>query len=213
MIEKIIKKHKALSLFIIVIILFFTFMNIDHALEIKRLKSQYEADMEKLRDMIPEAANNTQRDINDKSCDESIIEWLTYYYGVSEDVTREFRDQQLSDLMTSEAYLDSEKEYEIDLGYKSQITDIQIFYYPLSDTEKDICIFFEKNIIWPQIDPLVSRWYMTGHVILEDGIWKIEEIKQCEEMITREEYNMLQPDTNGSELDEAAVSGEESGVK
>ena len=37
MIKNIIKKYKVLSIFVIVIVLFFTFMNIDHVLEINRL--------------------------------------------------------------------------------------------------------------------------------------------------------------------------------
>lgn len=202
LIENIIKKHKVLTIIVILISLVFVFMNINHVLEIKRLKSEYETDMEKLREMIPETNTFSTLSNDDNVCDENIKEWLKYYYGVSEDVTKQFRDEQLSKLMTLDAYLADNKEYDIELGYEAELSDIQIFYKPKSETEKNICIFFTQNIIWPQVDPLVSKWYLTGNIVFEDDIWKMDEITQCDELITRDEYNLLQIDTNGSSLDE-----------
>lgn len=213
MIKNIIKKYKVLSIFVIVIVLFFTFMNIDHVLEINRLKRQYEAEEEQLREMIPENTYIEQTVQDDKLCDEVIKKWINYYYGVSEDVTKEFRDEQLSELMTTESFSSDYIEYEDELGYEAQIEDIQIYYYPATETEKDICIFFTKSIIWPQLNPLKSHWYLKGTVILEDDKWKLDAIKQCEELITREEYNTLQIDTNGAMLDDKPVSDEECGRK
>lgn len=193
MVENFVKKHKVAVVFVIVIALFFVFMNVDHMVEVRNLKKQYESDIEKLREMIPE---HTEVD-NDTACDEYVNNWMQYYFGVKEGITNEYRDEQLKLLMTDDCLFENYPEYDGDYRYETRVNEIRIFYSDVTDTKKRICILFEKDVIWDNIDPLTSRWYMTGAIVFEDGAWKISEITECDELVTREEYNILLPDTNG----------------
>ena len=200
MLEKFVKEHKAFVVFVVVVCIFFVCMNVDHMLEMARQKKNYEQNIKELKEMIPARNLSGDDQDSDTTFEEQISKWLTYYYGVSSEITESFRENQLMDYMTEEAFLSYEKEYESDYGYEEEISEVNIYYNPLSDSERKICLFYDQIIKWPQIDPISSHWYLTGNAVYDSVAerWKISEIDSCEELVTREEYNEEFIDTNGN---------------
>lgn len=173
-------------------------MIVSYEIRIRHMTDAQKKKIEELQSLISVSnivtINQTQYDIKDAA--ES---FLTYYYGVSKDVSKDYRKEKLKELMTEQAL----KKYDIDTyddayGYESIIDDITIYINEetASDTKVEACIFFTENIKWPNINQISNPKYFKGEFVNEDG-WKLNLITEYHQLISEEDYNSMNLNTNG----------------
>lgn len=190
-----------------IIIFFFVFVIFSYQIQIKELTNRYEDEICELQSMIS-VSNIVERSDCRYDIDETAREFLKYFYGISTDVSKEYRDKMLKRLMTQDAYNQYDGEqYDNMYGYENRIDNIQIYVNEetATDTSVTACIFFYENIKWPNIQVITNPKYWIGEFSYDsvEATWKISKIIKFEQLISEEEYHALNVDTNGFGIEEA----------
>ena len=198
-----IKRYKGFFFLAMIVILFVGYLILDNGIEKRKMAQKYEKEIVQLKDMV-QISNIGKVPEQEYDIYETAEQFMTLYYGVSEEVTETYRDEQLKRCMTETAYNSYEKAYEQSLGYTSDISNIEIYVDYRNSTEQGVyaCIFFDQNINWPNVDTIVLHKYWKGVFVSDNGTWKMSEITDCQELLTREEFNVLNTDTNGNVLED-----------
>lgn len=193
---------------------FFAFLVNNH-IEMQNMKKEYETKMEELKSLV-NVTRIGEDDETEFDIYEAASEFLIYYYGVSEDVPDKFRKEKLQGLMTEQAL----SEYDITVydntqNYSITLDNIQVFVDYKNSTENGVyaCIFYDENIDWPDVNTITLKKYWRGTFALDikEERWKLDGIEDCQELLTREEFNALNVDTNGSVLETYSEGGEVKG--
>jgi hypothetical protein len=173
--------------------------------EMLKVKKDYEDQIEDLKNLV-QVSNIGESPEKEFDIYQTAEDFMKLYYGVSSEVTEEYRKENLKSLCSEEAY---EKygttDYDNTLNYTITLSDMQIFVdYQNSTTESVYaCIFYNENVDWPDINTIVLKKYWTGIFTYDYSKekWVISDITDYQELLTREEFNSLNVDTNGSELE------------
>lgn len=205
------KENKGFFICAIAVVLFFAYLMINQYLKIQQIENGYREEIESLRSLVNVTnigkSPELQFDIY-----QSAEDFFSYYYGVSSGLTSEYRETQLQQLMTEEAFNKyGQKEYNNTIGCEITITDIQT-YVDFKKSSKErvyACVFFYENIKWPKIDAITLKKYWQGSFVYDESVEKyvLEDIIDCQELLTREEFNALNMDTNGTTLEQQTMKG------
>lgn len=201
------KKHVTWILFILIVISY-CLVILSYQIQIKSLTGNYEDRINELQSMVSVSnmieSSELQYDIYDNAKD-----FLAYYYGISEDVSQEFRRNKLESLMTEQAmnHLDLDT-YENMYGYESNIDNIHIYIDEENATNTSVtaCIFFDENIKWPNINVITNPKLWIGEFEFDkvDNEWKVNQVISYQQLISEQEYNALNLDTNGMDYNDGS---------
>lgn len=199
----VIKKYKNFLIIMGVMVIFIGYVIVDTSITQKQMRKDYEKKIEDLQKVV-RVTNLGKTPEKEFDVYQTAEDFLKYYYGISSDVTETYRAEQLQKLMTEAAYVNYEKEYEQDLGYTLSIDNVEIYVDYQNSTQDGVyaCIFYKENINWPEVNTIECNKYWKGVFTKEHGEWKVSEILDCQELLTREEFNILNTDTNGSALED-----------
>lgn len=138
-----IKRYKGFFFLAMIVILFVGYLILDNGIEKRKMAQKYEKEIAQLKDMV-QISNIGKVPEQEYDIYETAEQFMTLYYGVSEEVTETYRDEQLKRCMTETAYNSYEKAYEQSLGYTSDISNIEIYVDYRNSTEQGVyaCIFF-----------------------------------------------------------------------
>ncbi|MGN0437800.1 MAG: hypothetical protein ACI4F4_04695 [Lachnospiraceae bacterium] len=202
-------KYKKYVTWIIIILIFISYclVILSYQIQIKSLTGKYEDQINELQSMVSISniieSSELQYDIYDNA-----REFLTYYYGISEDVSQEFRRNKLESLMTEQAinHLDLDT-YENMYGYESNIDNIHIYIDEENATNTSVtaCIFFDENIKWPNINVITNPKLWIGEFDKIDNVWKVNQVISYQQLISEQEYNALNLDTNGMDYYDSSI--------
>lgn len=192
-------------IFILIVILY-CLVILSYQIQIKSLTGKYEDQINELQSMVSISnmieSSELQYDIYDNAKD-----FLAYYYGISEDVSQEFRRNKLESLMTEHAmnYLDLDT-YENMYGYESNIDNIHIYIDEENATNTSVtaCIFFDENIKWPNINMITNSKLWIGEFDKVGNVWKVNQVISYQQLISEQEYNALNLDTNGMDSNDGS---------
>lgn len=192
----------------ILIVISYCLVILSYQIQIKSLTGNYEDRINELQSMVSVSnmieSSELQYDIYDNAKD-----FLAYYYGISEDVSQEFRRNKLESLMTEQAmnHLDLDT-YENMYGYESNIDNIHIYIDEENATNTSVtaCIFFDENIKWPNINVITNPKLWIGEFEFDkvDNEWKVNQVISYQQLISEQEYNALNLDTNGMDYNDGS---------
>lgn len=205
------KQHKAFIFFVLGMIIFFILFFIDNRMEMLHTKKEYEEQIEELKGLV-QVSNIGETPEKEFDIYQAAEEFLQYYYGVSQEVSAEYRAEKLMAVMTEDAYARYEKTgYDNTLDYTVTLTDIHIYVdYANSSRERVYtCIFYDENTDWSGINTIVLKKYWKGIFRFDNGLekWLVSDITDSQELLTREEFNALNIDTDESVLKDAMTEG------
>lgn len=209
---EILKRSKRFVICVLIAAAFFFVFLVNNHIEMQNMKKKYETQLEEMKSLVNVTrigeSSETEFDIY-----ETASEFLKYYYGVSENVPAGFREERLQNLMTEQALSQYDiTEYDNTQNYSITFDDIRLFVDYKNSTENDVyaCIFYDENIDWPNINTITLKKYWRGTFTrdIQEEKWKLDDIEDCQELLTREEFNALNVDTNGSVLETYSEGGE-----
>lgn len=192
------------TIYILFVVAYFLVI-ISYQLQIKALKRDNEKKISELQSMIS-VSNLIEDSEFQYNVYDNAEKFLSYYYGISENISLKFRKQQLEKLMTKDAIQQCDLDcYDNTYGYESTIDNIRIYLDEKNGTNTSVtaCIFFDENIKWPSINLITNSKLWIGEFNFDatDKEWKMNKIISYQQVISEEEYNALNLDTNGSEAD------------
>ena len=204
-------KKKGVWIYILIFILFI-FVIISYQIQIKSLTQKYENQIDELQSLVSISNIVENADVQ-YDIYENAREFIRYYYGISEDVSQEFRRNKLESLMTQAAINESDLDtYENMYGYKSSIDNIRIYVDEEGGTSTSViaCIFFDENIKWPNINVITNQklWIGEFNYDAKEDKWKVNSIISYQQFISEQEYNSLVLDTNGTAANDEEVDDE-----
>lgn len=198
------KKYKGYVIFCSLCFLFFVCLLALDYIERVKLKQDYEGKIQDLKKLV-KLSNLGEKNELDFDIYQPAEYFLKYYYGVSPDVTADYRKEQLLKYMTEDACNTYDKEYNNAMGYENVIDNIMIYidYKNSSEDAVYACIFFYENIKWPGIDTLVTPRYWKGIFAYdyEALAWKVSEITECTNLYTEDDLLRYNIDTNESSME------------
>lgn len=204
------KNHKAFIVCVLVVVLFFLVLMADNHFKLYKLERDYEKQIEELKKLIPTTEAGEVSDFTSDVC-ETVNNFLDCYYGVSPEMPRDYREEKLKELMTEDAYIEyGGADYDNTQNYTITLDDMYIYTdYGASEMEVNVCVFYNENINWPEINTITLRKYWRGTFIFDYALqqWLLSDITDCQELLTREEFNALNADTNGDVYEESAEEG------
>ena len=204
---------RAFILFALIVILFFFIFLVNNHVEMLWTKEKYETQIEELKELV-QVSNIGKEPEQEFDIYQTAEDFLNMYYGISPDVTGEYRDKELIALMTDEAYRKYvSASYDNNLDYTVTISDIHIYVDYKNSSREGIyaCIFFEANTDWPNINTITVKKYWTG-IFAFDSIsdkWRLAEITECQELLTREEWDAFIIDTDKGISENNGMKGED----
>lgn len=206
------KSHKGFILFSLSVAVLFLVFLINNHIEMLQTKKNYEVQVEDLKKLV-QVSNIGQTPEREFDIYQTAEDFLVYYYGVSADISSKYRAEKLKELMTENAYAEyGETDYDNTLNYTITLADIRIFVDYKDSTKESVfaCIFYDENIDWPEVNTITLKKYWLGTLVFDysSNKWLVSEITDCQELLTREEFNSLNTDTNGSILDNIATEEE-----
>lgn len=205
------KNHKTFIVCAIIVVLFFLALLADNHFKLYKMERDYEKQIRELKDLVQVTNIGEQQEI-EFDVYQTAEDFLNCYYGVSADMPKEYRDEKLKELMTEEAYVEyGETDYDNTQNYTITLSNICIYVDSQHSTkgESYVCIFFDENIDWPEINTITLHKYWRGIFSFDYASkrWLLSEISDFQELLTREEYNALNTDTNGSEFEDSMTEG------
>lgn len=204
---------RAFILFALIVILFFFIFLVNNHVEMLWTKEKYETQIEELKELV-QVSNIGKEPEQEFDIYQTAEDFLNMYYGISPDVTGEYRDKELIALMTDEAYRKYvSASYDNNLDYTVTISDIHIYVDYKNSSREGIyaCIFFEENTDWPNINTITVKKYWT-EIFAFDSIsdkWRLAEITECQELLTREEWDAFIIDTDKGISENNGMKGED----
>lgn len=205
--------RRAFILFALIVILFFFIFMVNNHVEMLRTKEKYETQIEELKELV-QVSNIGKEPEQEFDIYQTAEDFLNMYYGISPDVTEEYRDKELIALMTDEAYGKYvSASYDNNLDYTVTISDIHIYVDYKNSSREGVyaCVFFEENTDWPNINTITVKKYWTG-IFAFDSIsdkWRLAEITECQELLTREEWDAFIIDTDKGISENNGMKGED----
>lgn len=198
------KNHKYIIFLLLASAAAILFLIVDNYIQVQNLKKEYNSRIAELQQLV-DISNLGKSPETEFDIYQTAEDFLTIYYGVSASLSPESRKRKLEELMLQDADDEyGEVDYNNTLNYTTTISDIHIYVDGKNSTKERVyaCIFFNENIDWneSEIDTIVLKKYWTGTFAFDkkSGAWKCSEITDCQELLTREEFNALNVDTNGS---------------
>ncbi len=206
------KKYKGFILFALSVVVLFLVFLIDNHIEMLQTKKNYEVQIEDLKKLV-QVSNIGKTPEKEFDIYQTAEDFLVYYYGVSKDISAKYRSEKLEELMTENAYAEyGQTDYDNTLNYTVTLEDIRIFVDYKNSTKESVfaCIFYDENIDWPEVNTITLKKYWLGTLVFDPSLdkWLVSEITDCQELLTREEFNLLNTDTNGSTLENIATEEE-----
>lgn len=207
------KAHKAFILFALIVVLFFFIFLINNHFEMLHTKEDYETQIEELKELV-QVSNIGKAPEKEFDIYQTAEEFLNMYYGISADISEEYRTGQLRALMTDTAYQQYAKsDYSDTLNYTITLSDIHIYVDYQNSSKEGVytCIFFDENTDWPDINTITVSKYWTGIFVFDDASdkWLLDEIIVCQELLTREEFDALIIDTDESIFENPGAEGDD----
>lgn len=207
------KEHKAFILFVLAVFLFFFVFLVNNHIEMLQTKKDYETQIEELKNLV-QVTNLGEAPEIEFDIYQTAEDFLSLYYGVSKEISTDYRAGKLKELMTEDAYSQyGDADYDNELNYTITLADIQTYVdYKNSSREGVlVCVFYDENIDWPGINTITLKKYWLGTFVFDytSEKWLLNDITDCQELLTREEFNALNVDTNGSTLEDITVEGDD----
>lgn len=211
----IVKQSRKFVVCVLIAAAFFFAFLVNNHIEMQNMKKKYETQLEELRSLVNVTriaqSGETEFDIY-----ETASEFIKYYYGVSKNVPAGFRKEKLQSLMTEQALSQYDiTQYNNAQNYSITLDNIQVFVDYKNSTENGVyaCIFYDENIDWPDVNTitLTKYWRGTFTMDIQEEKWKLDGIEDCQELLTREEFNAFNVDTNGSAMEAYPKGGETKG--
>lgn len=207
------KEHKVFILFALIVSLFFFVFLVNNHIEMLQTKKDYETQIEELKELVQ--ISNIGK-VPEKEFDiyQTAEDFLNLYYGISADISKEYRSEQLKTLMTDTAYDKyGVSVYDNTLNYKITLSEIHIYVDYKNSSKNGVyaCIFFEENTDWQDINTITVTKYWTGTFVFDNASdkWLLDEITVCQELLTREEFDALIIDTDESIFENPDVEGDD----
>lgn len=207
------RERRAFILFVLIVVLFFFFFLVNNHVEMLQTKEKYETQIEELKELV-QVSNIGKEPEQEFDIYQTAEDFLNMYYGISSDISEEYRDKKLIALMTDEAYGKYvSAAYDNSLDYTVTISDIHI-YVDYKNSSKEgvyVCAFFEENTDWPDINTITVKKYWTG-IFVFDSIsdkWRLAEITEYQELLTREEWDAFIIDTDEGISENTGMKGED----
>lgn len=207
------RERRAFILFVLIVVLFFFIFLVNNHVEMLQTKEKYETQIEELKELV-QVSNIGKEPEQEFDIYQTAEDFLNMYYGISSDISEEYRDKKLIALMTDEAYGKYvSAAYDNSLDYTVTISDIHI-YVDYKNSGKEgvyVCAFFEENTDWPDINTITVKKYWTG-IFVFDSIsdkWRLAEITEYQELLTREEWDAFIIDTDEGISENTGMKGED----
>lgn len=207
------RERRAFILFVLIVVFFFFIFLISNHVEMLQTKEKYETQIEELKELV-QVSNIGKEPEQEFDIYQTAEDFLNMYYGISPDISEEYRDKKLIALMTDEAYGKYvSAAYDNSLDYTVTISDIHI-YVDYKNSSKEgvyVCAFFEENTDWPDINTITVKKYWTG-IFVFDSIsdkWRLAEITEYQELLTREEWDAFIIDTDEGISENTGMKGED----
>lgn len=207
------RERRAFILFVLIVVLFFFIFLVNNHVEMLQTKEKYETQIEELKELV-QVSNIGKEPEQEFDIYQTAEDFLNMYYGISSDISEEYRDKKLIALMTDEAYGKYvSAAYDNSLDYTVTISDIHI-YVDYKNSSKEgvyVCAFFEENTDWPDINTITVKKYWTG-IFMFDSIsdkWRLAEITEYQELLTREEWDAFIIDTDEGISENTGMKGED----
>lgn len=207
------KNHKAFILFVIIVVLFFFALIMDNHFKLRKMEKDYENQIEKLKNLVQVTNIGVSPEI-EFDIYQTAEDFLCCYYGISEEISADYRLSRLKELMTDAAYTQYVTgDFDNTLGYSVSLSDIHIYVdYRNSNQEKVYaCIFYNENTDWSSINTITTKKYWMGVFTYDNSLkkWKLSEITNCQELLTKEEFEAFLIDTDISSLKNEETGGAE----
>lgn len=195
------KKYQAYIFFAGGVILLFLYVISVNHIEKQQLCKRYEQQLEQLTMLLEQK----DWDVSEEGTgiEEAAESFVQTYFTISKDITARYREERLKDIMTEEAYISSDAGiYDNTLDYETQVSDIQVYSMITEpgQIEAEVCIFFTEITKWPEINEIPIHRYWQGSLSKDpEGIWKISKWRTCQELLTREEFDRFNDDSDAGE--------------
>lgn len=179
----------------------------------KKTKRDYETQIEELKELV-QISNIGKASEKEFDIYKTAEDFLSCYYGVSAEISATYRVGKLKELMTEEAYVEyGAAEYDNTLNYTITLSNVHIYVDYENSSKEGVfaCIFYDENIDWPDINTITLKKYWTGTFVFDymSERWLVDDITECQELLTREEFDYLNADTSGSVLENIIVEGDD----
>lgn len=214
--SEVIKRNKIYVVFVLVIVAFFALLLIRHSVKVNQLEKEYKDEIEELRTLvnITNLGASPEKEYNIYA---SAQDFMELFYGISKEISQEYRNEKLEELMTQEAFVRyvQNETYDNSLNYEVYISNLEIYvdYNNSGKSAVYVCVFFDENTDWTGVNAITLHKYWKGVFQFDDvsDTWKVKEIIDCQELLTREEYDAFMTDTDISTVklggDENADAG------